>query len=185
VIFTPLRLPGAYVIDLVRHDDDRGFFARWWSRDEWEARGLTPRIEQCSISFNRRRGTLRGMHYQAAPYEEAKLVRCTRGAIYDVVVDLRPAAPTYTQWEAIELTADNRRSVYVPEGVAHGFLTLADETEVSYQISVPYMPDLARGVRWNDPAFGIVWPEPVEVLSPRDASYPDFTRAGVADALGR
>jgi dTDP-4-dehydrorhamnose 3,5-epimerase len=174
VIFAPLRLSGAFVIELDRQEDERGFFARTWSRSEFEEHGLNPKIEQCSVSFNRRRGTLRGMHYQAAPYEEAKLVRCTMGAIYDVIIDLRPSSPTFARWEAAELTAHTRSMLYVPEGFAHGFLTLEDDTEVFYQISAPYSPEFGRGVRWNDPAFGVVWPEPVSVMSDRDASYPDF-----------
>ena len=185
MIFSPLTLPGAYVIDLERQDDERGFFARSWDRSEFEAHGLNPRIEQCSVSFNRRRGTLRGMHYQAAPHEEAKLVRCTAGAVYDVIVDLRPSAPTLTRWEAVELTAHNHRMLYVPEGLAHGFLTLVDDTEVSYQISEAYRPELGRGIRWNDPAFEIAWPERVLVISARDASFPDFKPARVDASTGR
>lgn len=172
--FIPLDLPGAFVIEAARHEDERGFFVRTWDRREFEARGLSGGLEQCSVSFNRRAGTLRGMHYQAAPAEEAKLVRCTRGAIYDVIIDLRPASPRFTRWQGVELTAESGRSLYVPEGVAHGFLTLADETEVFYQISTEYRPELARGVRWNDPAFGVAWPAPVTVIAARDASYPDF-----------
>lgn len=174
MIFVPLRLPGAYLIELEPQQDERGFFARTWDRSVFEAHGLNPRIEQCSVSFNRRRGTLRGMHYQVAPHEEAKLIRCGRGAIYDVIIDLRPSSAAFGHWEAVELTADNRRMLYVPEGLAHGFLTLADSTEVFYQISEPYHPESARGVRWNDPAFAVTWPEPVQVISDRDASYPDY-----------
>ena len=185
MIFIALRLPGAHVIEMEPHEDERGFFARNWSRRAFEERGLNPHIEECSVSFNSRRGTLRGMHYQATPDEEAKLVRCTRGAIYDVIVDLRPSAPTYTRWEAVELTAANHRALYVPEGVAHGFLTLADDTEVCYMISAAYRPEAGRGVRWNDPAFGIVWPEPVQLMSARDASFPDFEPARVVDSMGR
>lgn len=185
MIFTALTLPGAHLIDLEPHEDERGFFARTWDRREFEAHGLNPRIEQCSVSFNRRRGTLRGMHYQAAPAKEAKLVRCTAGAIYDVIIDLRPGSATFTRWEAVELTGSNRRMLYVPEGFAHGFLTLADDTEIFYQISVAHRADLGRGVRWNDPAFGIVWPEPVTVISARDASFPDFTPAQVGVSIRR
>ena len=174
MIFTPLGLPGAFVIELEKLEDERGFFARTWSRREFESRGLNPRVEECSVSFCPSRGTLRGMHYQAAPHEEAKLVRCTAGAIYDVIIDLRPGSATYTRWEAVELTAANRRVLYVPEGFAHGFLTLADGTEVCYQISAAYTPEASRGVRWDDPAFGIRWPGPVSVIADRDASYPDF-----------
>lgn len=175
MIFTPIALPGAFLIELDRQEDERGFFARSWSRSEFEEHGLNSRIEECSISFNRRHGTLRGMHYQAAPHEEAKLVCCTMGAIYDVIIDLRPNSPTFSRWEAAELTPRTRSMLYVPEGFAHGFLTLEDDTEVFYQISAAYRPESGRGVRWNDPAFGVVWPEPVAVISERDASYPDFT----------
>jgi dTDP-4-dehydrorhamnose 3,5-epimerase len=174
--FVEMRLPGAYVIEVERHEDARGFFARTWCEEEFRARGLTAQIVQCSLSFNPRRGTLRGMHYQAPPHAEAKLVRCTRGAAYDVVLDLRPDSPTYLGWDAVELTEDNRRTVYVPEGCAHGFQTLADMTELFYQMSRPYRPESARGVRWDDPAFGIRWPPaPAErLMSERDRTYPDF-----------
>ena len=178
--FVPLEVPGAFVIEPERLEDERGFLARTWDRLEFERRGLRAHVEQCSLSFNPRRGTLRGMHYQARPYEEAKLVRCTRGAVYDVIVDLRPASPRFLRWAAVELTAENRRAVYVPEGVAHGFLTLEDDTEVCYQISAEHRPELARGVRWDDPAFGIRWPAPVRVIAERDASYPDFEAAHAA-----
>lgn len=185
MIFTALNLPGAYVLDLERREDERGFFARSWSRSEFGAHGLNPRIEECSVSFNPRRGTLRGLHYQAAPHEEAKLVRCTTGALYDVIIDLRPGSATFTRWQAVELSAGNRRMLYVPEGFAHGFLTLTDETEIFYQISAAHRPEFGRGVRWNDPAFGIVWPEPVVVISERDASFPDFEPARADVSRGR
>lgn len=174
MIFAETRLPGVLIIELERQEDERGFFARSWDEREFAERGLNPRLAQCSVSFNARRGTLRGMHYQAKPYEEAKLVRCTAGAVYDVIVDLRPASSTYLQWEAVELSHDNHRMMYVPEGCAHGFQTLADRTEVFYQISQVYRPEYGRGVRWNDPAFGIRWPEPVRTISARDDRYPDF-----------
>lgn len=174
MIFHETRLPGVFEIHLEPKTDERGFFARTWCQTEFEAQGLHPNLVQCSISFNTRQGTLRGMHYQAQPHAEAKLVRCTRGAIYDVVLDLRPDSYTYKEWLAVVLTADNRNMVYVPEGCAHGFLTLADETEVFYQMSEFYSPESARGVRWNDPAFHIVWPAAIEVISERDRTYPDF-----------
>jgi len=174
MIFQATKLPGVYAIDVERKADERGFFARSWCCDEFESNGLNPRLVQCSVSFNTLRGTLRGMHYQAPPYPETKLVRCTRGAIYDVVVDIRPNSPTFKQWVAVTLTAENRRTVYVPEGCAHGFLTLEDETEVLYQMSEFYHPESAMGVRWDDGAFAISWPGTVEVISERDRSYPDF-----------
>jgi dTDP-4-dehydrorhamnose 3,5-epimerase len=167
---------GALLIDIEPAKDDRGFFAVSWSRKEWEDRGLRSRITRCGLSFNRVRGTLRGMHYQAKPREEAKLVRCTLGAIYDVVIDLRPESPSFKDWFGVELSAGNRRMMYVPEGVAHGFISLADGSEVFYQISEDHDPDAARGVRWNDPAFGIRWPLAPRAIARRDATYPDWTR---------
>jgi dTDP-4-dehydrorhamnose 3,5-epimerase len=175
VIFTEMKLPGAFEIELERHADDRGFFARTWCARELADHGLRTTLAQCSISFNARRGTLRGMHWQAAPYEEAKLVRCTSGSIYDVIIDLRPTSPTYTQHVGVELTAARGEMLYIPEGFAHGFLTLEPATEVFYQMSEFYTPEAARGVRYDDPAFGIVWPAPVAVINERDATYPDFT----------
>ena len=172
--FLETSVPGVLLVEIVAHEDDRGFFARTWCREEFRTHGLNPRLEQCSVSFNRARGTLRGMHYQVAPYEEAKLVRCTAGAIYDVVIDLRRASPTFGRWTAAELTALNRRMLYVPEGCAHGFLTLEDATEVFYQISEVYRPEASRGVRWDDPAFSIKWPADVCTMSERDRQYPDF-----------
>jgi dTDP-4-dehydrorhamnose 3,5-epimerase len=172
--FSETKLQGVFEIRLQPHLDERGVFARSWCQKEFEAHGLNPRLVQCNISFNARRGTLRGMHFQAEPNAEAKIVRCTRGAIYDVVVDLRLSSPTYKEWTTLVLTAMNREMMYVPEGCAHGFLTLEDESEVFYQMSEFYAPDAARGVRWNDPAFGIIWPDPVEVISLRDETYPWF-----------
>lgn len=172
--FIPLELPGACVIDVEPRRDARGLFARTWCRSELAAQGLSTAVEQCSLSFNPRTGTLRGMHYQAPPHEEVKIVRCTRGAIYDVIVDLRPASPAFRRWFGVELSADNRRMLYIPEGVAHGFLTLVPDTEVTYQMSQAYVAEAARGVRWDDPAFGIEWPAPVELISERDRSYADF-----------
>ena len=172
--FTATPLQGAYIIDLEPIEDERGFFARSWSVDEFAARGLNPRLVQCNISFNRWRGTLRGMHYQIAPREEAKLVRCTRGAIHDVIVDLRPDSPTFKGHVAATLTAENRRMLYVPEGFAHGFQTLADDTEVFYQMAEFYAAECARGVRWDDPALGIRWPDAERTISAKDQQYPDF-----------
>jgi dTDP-4-dehydrorhamnose 3,5-epimerase len=169
---------GALVVEPDRIEDERGFFARTFSSEEFAARGLDARIDQCSTSFNARAGTLRGLHYQEAPHGEAKLVRCTRGAIYDVTVDLRPDSPSYLRWAAVELSADNGRAFFIPEGCAHGFQSLLDTTEVLYQISTPYVPSAARGVRWDDPAFGIEWPPAPKggrTMSARDAEYPDFT----------
>jgi len=175
LIFTPTTIPGVCVVDLAPNVDERGFFARSWCVDEFTRNGLEPRLVQCNVSFNRHRGTLRGLHYQADPHPEAKLVRCTRGAIYDVALDLRPGSPTYLRWFGVELTADNHRALFVPVGCAHGFQSLTDDSEVLYHMSEVYHADLARGVRWNDPAFGITWPLPDPILSPKDAAYPDFT----------
>ncbi|HWW86142.1 MAG TPA: dTDP-4-dehydrorhamnose 3,5-epimerase family protein [Vicinamibacterales bacterium] len=177
MIFREARLPGVFEIDLDGREDDRGFFARSYCWREFTEHGLDARFVQCNISYNRVHGTLRGMHYQEAPHGEAKLIRCSRGALYDVVIDLRPESRTYRQWQAIELTATPgrpSRMLYVPERFAHGFLTLADDTEVFYQMSEFYAPDAARGLRWNDPAFAIEWPGPVRVISERDRTYPDF-----------
>lgn len=174
MLFSETSLPGVFEIHIEPHSDDRGFFARSWCRNEFEALGLNPRLVQCNISFNVRKGTLRGMHFQVPPHAEAKVVRCTRGAIYDVVLDLRTSSPAYKSWIAVVLTSANRQMVYIPEGCAHGFLTLEDETEVFYQMSEFYNAESARGVRWNDPAFRITWPERVEVISERDAAYADF-----------
>lgn len=172
--FIGAPLAGAYVIEIDPIADERGFFARTWCAEEFRQHALNPNLAQCSISFNTRRGTLRGMHYQDRPYPEAKLVRCTSGAIYDVIVDLRPTSTTYCQWFAVELAGDNHKMIYVPEGFAHGFQTLADNTEVFYQISETYRPECARGVRWNDPRFGIKWPIREMVISQRDRDFPDF-----------
>jgi dTDP-4-dehydrorhamnose 3,5-epimerase len=174
MIFKDTGIDGVWVIEPERHEDERGFFARTWDPDEFAERGLNPELAQCSISFNRARGTLRGLHYQAPPHEEAKLVRCTAGSIFDVAVDLRPDSSTFRDWFGVELSAENRRSLYVPEGCAHGFLTLADDCEVHYQISQAYVPEAGRGVRWNDPLFAIRWPGEVVVITERDGSYPDF-----------
>ncbi len=172
MIFTRTELPGAFLIDVERVGDERGFFARWYCDGEFAAQGLSMPMRQCSLSHNIRAGTLRGMHYQAEPHAEAKLVRCTAGAIFDVIIDLRPDSATHRGWFGAELTADNRRALFIPEGFAHGFVTLAADSEVSYMISTPYMPGFGRGVRWNDPAVGIVWPVTPSVISARDAAYP-------------
>lgn len=174
MIFTATALPGAWILELDRHEDQRGFFARSWCAREAEARGLNPRVVQCSVSVNKRRGTLRGMHYQMAPYQEAKLIRCTRGAIHDVILDLRRGSPAFKRHVAVQLDAEGGRMLYVPEGVAHGFQTLTDDTEVFYQMSEFYAPDHARGVRWDDPAFGITWPDDDRTISERDRGYADF-----------
>ena len=171
VKFVETRLKGAYVIEPERLQDERGFFARTFCQREFEAHGLNPLLVQCSISFNAKKGTLRGMHYQVPPHQETKLVRCTQGAIYDVILDIHPASPTFKQWVAVELTADDRRALYIPAGFAHGFQTLADHTEVLYQMSEFYHPESARGARWDDPAFGITWPLPNPIVSQRDGSY--------------
>jgi dTDP-4-dehydrorhamnose 3,5-epimerase len=174
VIFHETPLPGTWIVELEPLEDERGAFARTFATEEFERHGLNTKVAQCSVSFNPRRGTLRGMHYQAPPHGECKLIRCVRGAIFDVLVDLRPDSPAYCSWFGVELTPDNRRSVYAPEGVAHGLLTLAPMTDVSYQISAPYVRNAARGVRWDDPTFRIDWPTDVEVISERDRSYPDY-----------
>ncbi len=179
MIFRQTELQTVFIIEPEIIEDERGFFAMSWLPDEFEKQGLNSRLAQCNISFNKHRGTVRGMHFQTKPYEEAKLVRCTRGAMYDVAIDLRGDSPTRYQWVAAELTRDNRRMLYVPEGFAHGYQTLTDDTEIFYQISEAYHPEAARGVRWDDPAFAIKWPLPVSVIAPRDASYPllDLTNA--------
>ncbi len=172
--FQETKLPGVFEIKLVPARDSRGFFARSWCQKEFENYGLDPKVVQCNVSFNARKGTLRGMHYQAAPNAEAKLVRCTSGSVYDVVIDLRPTSATFKKWIAVVLHSEQHNMVYVPEGCAHGFLTLEDKTEVFYQMSEFYSPESARGVRWNDPAFQIVWPAQVDVISERDRTYADF-----------
>jgi len=176
--FIETPLPGAWIIELDLLGDERGWFARTFDADEFEARGLDPTIAQCNASFNARQATLRGMHYQAEPHGESKLVRCVRGAIFDVAVDLRTDSPTRCRWHAVELSAENRRAFYIPAGLAHGFQTLTDDCEVLYQMGQRYVPDAARGVRWDDPAFGIRWPEAEceRIVSEKDRTYPDFLR---------
>jgi dTDP-4-dehydrorhamnose 3,5-epimerase len=172
MIFTEAPLRGAFIIDVTRMEDERGFFARSFCAEEFARRGLAAQVSQCSVSFNARKGTLRGLHFQAAPHDEEKLVRSTCGAVFDVIVDLRPESATHRQWFGTELTAANHRALYVPKGFAHGFISLADDTEVLYMISVPYAPEFAKGLRWNDPALNIRWPMIPTVISPRDAQYP-------------
>jgi dTDP-4-dehydrorhamnose 3,5-epimerase len=174
MIFKKTSLEGSYIIEPELIEDERGFFARTCCQREFKEQGLHSTWSQCSISFNRIKGTLRGMHYQIAPFEETKLVRCTSGALYDVIIDLRPYSRTYKQWISVELSASNRNMLYVPQGFAHGFLTRDDNTEVSYQISEFFKPEYAKGVRWNDPAFNITWPAKVAIISDKDRLYPDF-----------
>jgi len=174
MIFHELDIPGALLIEPERKPDRRGFFARTYCRHELEERGLDPAVVQCNISVNRFRGTVRGMHWQAEPHPEVKLVRCTAGAIHDVILDLRPDSPTFKQHLGVDLDADNRLSLYIPKGLAHGFQSLEDDTEVFYQMSEFYHPELARGVRWNDPAFSVSWPLEVTEISEKDLGFPDF-----------
>ena len=175
MIFTELPLPGAFVVDIQQMTDERGFFARGWCRKEFEAQGLASEFVQRNIGFSPRKGTLRGMHYQVAPNAEVKLVRCTRGAVCDVIIDLRVGSRTFKKWYAVELSADNHRMVYAPEGFAHGYLTFTDESEICYDTTCFYDPGSARGVRFDDPVFGIDWPAPPSLISEKDRSYPDFT----------
>lgn len=174
MIFTETKLKGAFVIELEMIEDERGSFARAWCAKELAARGLEARLAQCSTSLTKKKGTLRGMHFQIAPFEESKIVRCTRGSMYDVIIDLRTGSPTLKQHIGVTLAANNGKMLYVPRGFAHGYLTLEDNIEVFYQISEFYSPNHSRGVRWNDPAFGIAWPADVQVIAKRDQSYPDF-----------
>jgi dTDP-4-dehydrorhamnose 3,5-epimerase len=175
MVLIPTPLPGVLVIELAPLVDDRGFLGVAFSRTSFAEHGMNPHVEQVNVSYNVAPGTLRGMHYQRAPYEEAKTVRCVRGAAFDAVVDLRPDSPTYCKWFAVELSAENRRALYVPEGFAHGFQALVEHTEVIYTVSAPYMPSHAAGVRWDDPLFGITWPEAAHrTMHPRDRAYPDF-----------
>ncbi len=162
------------MIDLELHADQRGFFARTYCREEFESHGLKPQVLQCNVSFNRQKGTLRGMHFQAAPFGEAKLVRCTSGSIYDVIIDLRSSSPTFKQYFDVVLSAENRKMLYIPEEFAHGFQTLEDNTEVFYQMSQVFSAPHARGVRWDDPAFGVEWPQGERIIIERDRNYPDF-----------
>ena len=177
--FTETPIPGAVVVELERHEDERGFFARVWDPDELAAARLTPLLAQASLSRSSKAGTLRGMHFQVAPHEEAKLVRCVRGAIFDVVLDLRAQSPTYLDWYGVRLDEENGRALYVPEGCAHGFQTLVADSDVLYLISSPYVPEASSGVRWDDPAFGIEWPPTAErTIGERDRSWPDYAPVG-------
>jgi dTDP-4-dehydrorhamnose 3,5-epimerase len=173
--FTPTKIPGAYLIEIQPIVDERGFFARSFCTEEFQQHGLNSNFVQCNISFTAQKGTIRGLHYQVAPDTETKLVRCTRGAIYDVILDLRAESPTFRQWVSAELTADNHLMFYIPSGCAHGLQTLVDDTEVFYQMAGVYNADAARGVRWNDSAFGIEIPLAVSIINQRDRDYPDFT----------
>lgn len=172
--FTETKLAGAFILDLELREDSRGFFARTFCQKEFEAHGLKPSVAQCNCSYNHRKGTMRGMHYQLPPAAETKLVRCTRGGIYDVIIDLRPGSSTYRQWVGVELTEQNRRQLYVPEMFAHGYLTLTDGAEVAYQVGEFYTPGYERGIRYDDPVFKIEWPVAIEVISDKDAAWPAF-----------
>src|SRR2546423_3822794 len=174
MIFKSTRLEGAFIMELEKFEDERGFFAHGWSQKELGEHGLETPLAESAISFNKKRGTLRGMHYQAPPHEQVKIVRCTMGSLYDVIVDLRPSSATFKQWAGFELSARNRLMLYVPKGLAHGFQTLADETEILYHMSHVYTPESTRGVRWNDPAFGITWPDAEQTIIARDRDYADF-----------
>jgi dTDP-4-dehydrorhamnose 3,5-epimerase len=174
MIFTETKLKGAYIIDVKRIEDERGFFGRSYCQHEFETFGLNTNAVQANVSYNKKKGTLRGMHMQLAPFEETKLVRCTRGAIYDVIIDMRHNSETFKQWIGVELTADSYRMLYVPEGFAHGFITLEDNTDVTYQVTQFYTPGAEKGYRWNDPAFNIQWPiEPI-LISEKDQAHPLF-----------
>jgi dTDP-4-dehydrorhamnose 3,5-epimerase len=170
--FGRTELPDVVAIDIEKREDDRGFFGRSWDPTEFQEHGLTPSVAQINVGFSIRRGTLRGMHFQRAPHQEAKVVRCTRGAVFDVAVDIRPESSTYRQWVGVELTMEHHRMLYIPEGFAHGYLTLTEEAEVTYQTSMPYAPEAATGVRYDDPALGVEWPIPVEVVSEQDRTWP-------------
>ncbi|HEY0946102.1 MAG TPA: dTDP-4-dehydrorhamnose 3,5-epimerase [Opitutaceae bacterium] len=174
MIFTETKLKGAFVIDVEKREDHRGFFGRVWCAREFAAHGLNPTIAQINTSHSRKKGTIRGLHYQVAPYAEAKFIRCTRGRIYDAIIDLRPDSPTYLQWIGQELSAENHRMLYVPENFAHGFVSLEDDCEVYYPATQFYTPEAERGIRWNDPTFNITWPVPIEVFTEKDMSHPDF-----------
>jgi len=172
--FTETELPGAFIIDVEPIEDERGYFARTWAPSEFERRGLDPTLAQCNLAWNQRKGTLRGMHFQREPFAEVKIVHCTRGALLDVIIDLRRDSPCFCHWTAVELSADQPRMLYVPKGFAHGYLTLTDDVLAYYHVSTPYMAEYASGVPWNDPAFGIRWPFPPGVMSAKDQSWPLF-----------
>jgi dTDP-4-dehydrorhamnose 3,5-epimerase len=173
--FNKTKLDGAWLINIEKVEDERGFFARVFCQNEFREYGLNPNLVQCNISYNKKRGTLRGMHFQAYPYQEVKLVQCIRGSMYDVVIDLRPASPTYQQYIGVTLSAQEHNILYVPKGFAHGFITLEDDVEIFYQMSEFHVPSAARGFRWNDPTFNIQWPAQPGIISERDANYPDFS----------
>ena len=177
MIFTETKLKGAYIIEVKRLEDERGFFGRSYCENEFAELGLTTGIKQTNVSYNKKKGTLRGMHMQISPFEETKLIRCTRGAIYDVIIDMREDSETYKQWIGVELTADNYRMLFVPEGFAHGFITLEDNTDITYQVTQFYTPGSERCIRWNDPAFNIKWPMEPVVISEKDQAQPDFEKA--------
>jgi dTDP-4-dehydrorhamnose 3,5-epimerase len=181
MIFRPARLDGVWLVEIEPQSDERGHFARLWCRREFAARGLDSELAQASVSFNRARGTVRGLHFQTPPHAEVKLVRCSRGAIWDVALDLRPGSPTFGEWQGFELNAGNAAALYIPKGLAHGFQTLEPDTEVLYQISEFHAPDAAGGVRFDDPAFGIEWPLPVAAISAKDRAWPDYRRALLTD----
>jgi dTDP-4-dehydrorhamnose 3,5-epimerase len=175
MIFKETKLQGVFILEIEKRQDERGFFARAWCKKEFEAHGLNVHLVQANLAFSQKKGTLRGMHYQMSPYEEAKLVRCIKGAIFDVAIDLRPDSPTYKEWVAVELTEDNHKTFYIPENFAHGYQTLTDNTELLYQVSEFYSPKSEWGVRWNDPMFGIEWPETDNlVISEKDKNWPDY-----------
>ncbi len=179
MIFTETKLKGAFILDLDLRADDRGAFARSFCMKEFEQHGLKPSVAQCNLSYNYKAGTLRGMHYQVPPAAETKLVRCTKGAIYDVIIDMRPESPTYMQHVGVELSAENHRALYVPELFAHGYLALTDGAEVFYQVGEFYTPGYERGLRYDDPAFGIEWPMPITVISEKDAAWAPFGAVAV------
>lgn len=174
--FMETNVEGCFVIEPDRFDDDRGFFSRIWDQKEFSQRGLSTSFAQFNLAFNHKAATLRGMHFQHAPHAEVKLVRCTRGSVYDVIIDLRPDSKTYLKHAGVELSAENYKTFYVPKGCAHGYVTLVDGAEVAYQVSDSYAPQAAGGVRWNDPAFGIKWPITPGIVNPRDANYPDYKK---------
>jgi dTDP-4-dehydrorhamnose 3,5-epimerase len=175
MIFKETKLKGAFVIEPERLCDSRGFFARTFCHREFIQHGLNPRVVQCNVSFNKKKGTLRGMHHQIAPRQEDKFIRCINGGIFDVIIDLRPESSTFKEWFSVELTSENRKMVYVPKSFSHGFMTLKDNTEVFYQMSEFYFPEYARGIRWNDPAFKIEWPNKITSISEKDMNYSDFS----------
>ncbi len=174
MIFTKTNLEGVFIIEPEKNEDERGFFARVWDQEIFEERKLNPKMVQCNISFNKKRGTIRGMHYQISPYEEAKLVRCTKGSVFEVMIDLRPKSNSFKNWMSVELSSENYKMIYVPEGFALGFQTLEDDTELHYQMSQKYMPEYARGIRWDDEIFKISWPLKPTVISKKDSSYNAF-----------